>query len=132
MEISTKDWHLLSDSQLKAVKAEIEIEYSKALDAIWLREARERLACFDMIEEGSVLQVVAEYSPTYAVVTGKAKRGLGFSCWFLDGSVRDVALNAVLFHEVNALHTPLSSIDKTPLPKAIEELKLKYQEDVFG
>jgi len=132
MDVVTTNWCFLSEFELKEIKAKIDEEYHRALDAIWLRGARKRLSNFDTIVEGSVVQVASESTPEHAIVTGQAKRGLGFSCWFLDGSVRDVPLNAVLFHVVDSLLTPLSSIDKTPLLKAIEELKLRYQEDVFG
>lgn len=131
MEISTREWALLSEPQLREIKGEIDAEYSRALGLIWLREAKTRLVEFETIVEGSVLKVATESTFEYAVVTGRSKRGPGFSCWFLDGSVRDVALPSVISHEVSALLTPLSSLDKTPLPKAVVELRSKYQEDVF-
>ena len=131
MEISTENWHRLSEFELKEIKTKIDDEYSRALTFIWLRAARQRLDKFDDIVPGSVIQVLLTSIHEYAVVTGSSKRGLGFSCWFLDGSTKDVPLDSVISHEVSALLTPLSSVDKTPLPKAIEELKSKYQEDVF-
>jgi len=128
-----EDLTALTESQIRERKIKFDECVQAAFDTIHLREAKARVERFDEIVAGSIIQISTESGiPEYAVVLDKTARGAGFKCWLIDGSTCDVNFSKVLAHETDALITPLTFAGDSPLPKAIEDLILKYSEDVFG